>query len=194
MNLIRKNNYKMVIDADKKANCYNYSIKNDILLLTPQFVFIKRLRKAEYFFGKRKNNLLYSLFFLFSYRCYRKTSIKFGYSIPLNTVAKGLALPHYGTIIIHPQAKLGKNCMIHANVNIGMREGDSTYPNIGNNVYIGPGAKIFGAISIADNCYIGANTVVCKSIEQEFAVVVGIPGRVIKIETLCWWQKNGLNL
>jgi serine O-acetyltransferase len=53
-------------------------------------------------------------------------------------------------------------------------------PIIGNNVYIGPGSKLFGDITIADNVKIGANSVVNKSILQNGATAVGIPAKIIK--------------
>lgn len=52
------------------------------------------------------------------------------------------------------------------NVNIGANQGSMKAPLIGNDVYIGPGAVIFGDIEIADGCYIGANAVVLKSVTE----------------------------
>jgi len=54
-------------------------------------------------------------------------------------------------------------------------------PTIGDNVYIGPGAKLFGAIVVGDNAAIGANCVVTHDVPEN-AVVVGIPGKVISYE------------
>ena len=51
-------------------------------------------------------------------------------------------------------------------------------PIIGNNCYIGPGAKIFGGISIGNNVAIGANAVVFKDIPDN-STVVGVPGRIL---------------
>lgn len=65
-------------------------------------------------------------------------------------------------------------------------------PQIGNDVYIGPGAVIFGDITIADGCYIGANAVVNKSISETNSVVVGVPAKVIGHDPVHWWQKNNL--
>ncbi|HMP14590.1 MAG TPA: hypothetical protein PKD70_11975, partial [Saprospiraceae bacterium] len=48
-----------------------------------------------------------------------------------------------------------------------------------NNVYIGPGAKIFGAIQIADNVAIGANAVVNKTFGESGVVIGGVPAKVI---------------
>jgi serine O-acetyltransferase len=52
------------------------------------------------------------------------------------------------------------------------------YPTLGDNVYIGPGAKKVGAVRIGNNVAIGANCVVTKNIPGN-SVVVGIPGRII---------------
>ncbi|HEY3363291.1 MAG TPA: hypothetical protein VGK06_16105 [Methanosarcina sp.] len=50
---------------------------------------------------------------------------------------------------------------------------------MGNNVYIGPGAKIFGNIVIADNIAIGANSVVNKSFYERGISIAGIPAKKI---------------
>ena len=60
-------------------------------------------------------------------------------------------------------------------------------------IYIGPGAVLFGEITIADGCYIGANAVVNKSFTEPNSVIVGIPAKVIKTDPVHWWVKNGLN-
>jgi serine O-acetyltransferase len=52
-------------------------------------------------------------------------------------------------------------------------------PIIGDNVYIAPGVKIFGDVKIADNCCIGANAVVNKTINEEGVTVAGIPAEKI---------------
>ena len=48
-------------------------------------------------------------------------------------------------------------------------------PKIGDDVYIGPGAKVFGDVTLADNVQVGANAVVTKSCENKGAILVGIP-------------------
>ena len=79
------------------------------------------------------------------------------------------------------------------NVNIGANGGSDKAPIIGNDVYIGPGAVIYGDIRIADGCYIGANAVVNKSIVEPHSVVVGAPAKIIKTDKEVWWEKNRLN-
>ena len=69
-------------------------------------------------------------------------------------------------------------CM-HACVNIGASNGEKEAPQFGDNVYIAPGAKIFGNITIASNTAIGANAVVNKSFLEENTIIAGIPAKVI---------------
>lgn len=52
-------------------------------------------------------------------------------------------------------------------------------PVLGNNIYIGAGAKIIGNIYLADDCVIGANAVVTKSVLEPGSVLVGVPAKVI---------------
>lgn len=59
-------------------------------------------------------------------------------------------------------------------------------PRIGDNVYIGPGAIIFGGIEIADNVSIVANATVNKSVMEPNTVVVGTPAHVVKRDVQSW--------
>ena len=84
---------------------------------------------------------------------------------------------HYGTLVVNKDARIGNNCRIHVGVNIGGFNGG--VPVIGDNVYIGPGAKIFGGITIGNNVSIGANAVVNKSFPDN-VVIAGVPAKIIK--------------
>jgi serine O-acetyltransferase len=106
---------------------------------------------------------------------------KYGINIPPYTkIGSGLYIGHFGCITVSPNVIIGKNCNVSpgiaiGQVNRGIRKG---WPVIGDNVYIGPGAKIIGNVTIGNNVAIGANCVVTRDIPDN-AVVVGIPGKVI---------------
>jgi serine O-acetyltransferase len=115
--------------------------------------------------------------------CYKarflRRSVRLGFGIPLNVFGPGLAIAHYGALVVNSKAKIGKNCRIHAMVVIGATDGSPNAPVIGDNVYIGSGAKIIGDIHIADNVAIGANAVVVKSIDEPGTTWAGVPARKI---------------
>ena len=82
--------------------------------------------------------------------------------------------------MISKYARVGRNCRLHVCVNIGTSAGyDGLCPIIGDNVYIAPGAKIFGNIRIADNIVIGTNAVVNKSFLENDISIGGIPAKKI---------------
>lgn len=138
------------------------------------------LRKCEYYKNCRRHSVIGYLVYLFYWLQYERLSVKCGFSIPLNCFDMGLSISHRGSIIVNSGAKIGKNCRIHVGVNIGTQAGyDHVAPKIGDNVYIGPGAKIFGDITIADNVVIGANAVVNKNFLSPNVSIAGIPAKVI---------------
>ena len=63
--------------------------------------------------------------------------------------------------------------MLNSCVNIGAHKDGA--PVIGDNVYLGPGAKLFGPIRIADGVKVGANAVVCRDCGDKGTVLVGVP-------------------
>lgn len=109
---------------------------------------------------------------------YHNLSLKLGFTIPHSIIGPGLAIAHYGTIVISSGCQIGSNCRIHAGVNIGANGGKSKAATIGDNVYIGPGAKIVGDVVIGNRSVIGANAVVTKDVPAG-VTVGGIPARII---------------
>ena len=117
---------------------------------------------------------------------FRRLSVRLGFSIGPNIFGPGLAIVHYGLIVIDPTTRIGKNCRIHQGVHIG---GAAQFvdpadlhkfsPRIGDNAYLGPGAKLYGPIRLGDNVTVGANAVVTKSYEEAGLTLAGIPARVI---------------
>jgi len=102
------------------------------------------------------------------------------------TLGKTFHIIHAGSIVIHPKTIIGDHVGIMHEVTIGSR-GTYGAPVIGNNVFIGVGAKILGEITIGDNVDIGANAVVLKDIPSN-SLVVGIPGRIIENHVKRKWE------
>lgn len=122
-----------------------------------------------------------SPFYLLLILIIRSKKYRFGIDIPPTTnIGSGLYIGHFGGIIINGSCTIGKNLNISQGVTIGKsnRGKRKGVPIIGDNVYIGPGAKLIGGIKIGDNVAIGANCVVINDVPCD-AVVVGIPGKII---------------
>lgn len=92
----------------------------------------------------------------------------------------GIRFAHYSCIVINGNAEIGSNCLIYQGVTIGSSRGvhHSGVPKIGNNVFIGPGAKIIGNIKIGDYSFIAANSVVTHDVPSN-SVIAGVPGKII---------------
>ena len=147
------------------------------------------LRKHEYYNNQITNKLLELAWVVRIYKTilchywhvkHKILGVLLGFSIPIHTIEEGLCIYHYGSIVIGRNAKIGKRCSIHNNVNIGQHHSLKETPVIGDDCYIGPGAKLFGNIILGNNVSIGANAVVNKSFDEDNIVLVGIPAKIIK--------------
>lgn len=152
-------------------------LKRSFLYKDSIWLFHRRLRKAEYIYNCKRNTLLGKLRYTLANRRLRRISLKLGFSIPINVFGPGLSIAHYGTIIVNGSCKIGKNCKLQACINIGASGGNPQAPVIGDNCYIGPGAKLFGPIELGNNITVGANAVVNKSFPQNDAALLGIPAK-----------------
>jgi len=111
------------------------------------------------------------------------SEIVFGVRIPASVeIGPGLYIAHVGNIVVHHNVRVGKNFRISHGVTVGQKgEGhDDAVPIIGDEVYLGAGAKVLGGIKIGDNVWVGANAVVLKDIPDN-ATAVGIPAVVKRI-------------
>ena len=167
--------------SDREILSFRIFIHN---ILFPNAIkkFMVLLRKSEYYYNS--NNLYNKIIYYLIQTRMSRLSTKLGFYIPINVFDKGLYIPHCGSIVVNPNTKCGKFCLLHNNVVIGHLNGKA--PTIGNNVFIGPGAKIFGDIIIADNIWIGANSVVTKSFMEPNVVIAGIPAIKIGYKEKPW--------
>ncbi|MFO0701928.1 MAG: serine acetyltransferase [Nitrospira sp.] len=149
-----------------------------------------------YRFGRwlRKKNLLLKILLEPVYLIlFHRIRSKWGIEIPRSAeIDVGFYIGHYGGITISSFARIGKNVSISQQVTIGEAgRGDSRgVPIIGDDVYIAPGAKIFGKICVGNNVKIGANAVVHKDIPDN-AIVVLDPGfKIISFRGNCETKRD----
>lgn len=147
------------------------------VFLYPSFK-VKLYYKISHFLYKRKRFLIARLI---SEKAKRKTGIEIH---PGATIGKNLFIDHGMGVVIGETCIIGDNVTLFHGVTLGGtgKEKGKRHPTIGNNVFIGSGAKILGNITIGNNVKIGANSVVLESIPDN-VTVVGIPGKIIKHHT-----------
>lgn len=160
----------------------NISSKKDYFYLIFEFgvwaVVLYRISRFLFLIDIPVLKIVFRLLAFFIY----KFNELFGCAIkPGCNIGAGLYIGHIGVIRLHPDVKAGRNLSIGQLVTIGTRGlGSKGVPEIGDNVYIGVGAKVLGNIKIGNNVKIGANAVVINDVPDN-ATAVGIPARVVKI-------------
>ncbi len=92
-------------------------------------------------------------------------------------IDEGLHIPH-GNVVIDGITTIGRGCIVCPWVSIGVKQGQLVGPQIGDNVFIGTGAKLLGNFIIGDGASIGAGAVVLGDVAAG-ASVAGVPARVI---------------
>lgn len=185
-----KKDYQYYIECDRRAlSIQKIGLKSKVSArLLPEIWFVEYLmRKTEFYLNcKNQKNPFIRLYTVYLQYRFRTYGYKLGFTLPLNVFGPGLCLCHAGTVVINGKCLFGANARIHACVNVGTcgevdDNNEWTYtaaPSFGNNVYIGPGAKIWGDIRIGNDVAIGANDVVNKDIEDH-VTVGGIPAHII---------------
>lgn len=136
------------------------------------------LRKVEYDINCRRG---LSALIVGKYHKFRfhRLSVKLGFTIPPNVFREGLSIPHYGMIVVHGAARVGKNCRLQEGVTIGATDGSHEAAVIGDNCYFGSGAKVIGAVTIADDVAVGAGAVVTRDITEAGTTWAGVPAKKI---------------
>ena len=142
----------------------------------PLWQFNLYLRKTEYHINN--SGIHHRLLGVWYKMRLKSISMKLGWLVPPNTCGEGLCIVHPGTVVINDKAQIGRNARIHVCVNIGATKDGA--PVIGDDAYIGPGAKIYGPVVLGDNVTIGVNAVVNRSFGSD-QLLVGIPASTKEI-------------
>ena len=143
-------------------------LKTFIFMPNPGLKFLTIFRLTQHF--RKRNKAMFYFFFLWL----RHLKVKYGFDISYRTqIGEGFYIGHFGSVVIHGDTVIGANCNISQGITIGISNSGSHIgvPKIGANVFIGPGACIFGAITIGNHVTIGANAVVTQSVPDYHTVL-----------------------
>ncbi|NDV78854.1 serine O-acetyltransferase [Dysgonomonas sp. 511] len=140
-------------------------------LFTPGFRYIYFLRNCQ------KKNWLFPLYFFLL----RRYSIKYGIQIPYQTsIDRGFRIVHFGLIVIHPGAIIGKNFNIAQGCTVGSSEGKKRgTPIIGDNVCMQPNSVVVGNIKIGNNVLIAPNSFVNFDVPDD-SIVINSQNKIIR--------------
>ena len=99
---------------------------------------------------------------------------------PGASIGRGVFIDHGMGVVIGETCVIGHQCLLYQGVTLGGtgKQHGKRHPTLENNVVVGAGAKVLGAITVGANTRIGAGSVVLRDVEAD-STVVGIPGRVI---------------
>lgn len=135
------------------------------------------LRKLEY--RLKRHGLINRIFAGFTKLRFKRLGVRLGFTVDPYVFGPGLSIAHYGSLTVNPNAKVGSNCRIHEGVTIGATNGSDKAPIIGDNCFIGSGAKVIGDIIIGDNVAIGSGAVVVNSYADSNITLGGVPAKII---------------
>jgi len=166
---VLRNDVQSVLDRDPAARGYL-----EIILLYPGLHAIWSHRVAHWFWKKK--------LFLLARGISQLNRFITGIEIhPGAKIGAGFFIDHGMGVVIGETSEIGKNVTLYHGVTLGgvSTEKGKRHPTIEDNVVVGAGAKILGAILIGKGSRVGANAVVVSAVPPN-SVVVGVPGQTVK--------------
>lgn len=140
--------------------------------------FLKHLRYEEYHTNVMKGTMN-------KIQAFRHSFLRrwYGMFLPdleilLNTIGYGTKFVHYGKIVIATRARLGNYCWLYPGICVGAGSTNDV-PIIGDHVFIGMNAGIYGGVKVKKNAFIAPNAVVTHDVEAG-TIVAGVPAKTLK--------------
>ena len=147
--------------------------------------FQRYMRIVSYYKSlERRNFIDYILWKLASLK-FKRLSEDLGFSIGTDVFGYGLLIPHYGTIVVNEDVRVGNYCVLHTSTCIG-----GANKVIGDALYLSAGAKIMGNLTLGNGVSIAANSLVNKSFGDNI-LLTGMPGAVKKDNYPMWYERDG---
>lgn len=153
--------------------CHNIKTQLRYLLVTPGFQYSYCLRHAQ-----NASNPITKVFWIIVLRLMMYyTSIQIPYQA---SIAEGLKFGHWGTIVINPESKIGRNFAISHGCAVGNSLGKRKgVPTIGDNVVMNANSVVVGGVKIGNNVLIAPNAFVNFDVPDN-SIVIGNPGQIIR--------------
>lgn len=167
----------MTTDADWSADLQRYVVKRPFL--KEQSIWAVALYRFGRRIDRRPAGVTRRLLTVLYWPAFRFVETVVGISLPKAArIGGGLRIWHFGGIIVHPDAIIGRRCTLRQGVTIGNRTIDGPVPVIGDDVEFGAYAQVLGGIRIGNRCRIGAMSVVLTDMPDD-STAVGVPARIL---------------
>ena len=158
-------------------------IGNIVFAKPPIMAYLKAMRVVS--FSKHQSSLFSKVILIIYRHKYNRLGLKLGFFINEDVCRYGMVVPHYGTIVIGGNNRIGRYAVFHTVVNM-------TASNcvVGDGLYLSVGAKVIGPLTLGDNVTIAANSVVKGSFDNN-VLLVGSPAVVKRKDYSPWYERDG---
>lgn len=126
---------------------------------------MKQLRRVESWRSLSERLSTIRLVYLIIRLRFSRLCERYAFITPLGVLGLGLSVAHLGTIVVNLDVRVGRDCRLHPGVTIGATRGLA--PQIGDEVFIGPGAGVFGGVTVGDRVHIGTGVLVTTNIPDD---------------------------
>lgn len=147
--------------------------------------YLRHLRRYAYYYNIKKRTLSWNtIMMIYEHYKVAKLGIKCGFSIGQNSLGYGVVIPHYGTIVINSEARVGNYSVIHTCTCIA--GGDKV---IGDGFYLSSGSQVVGSLRIGDGVTVAAHSLVNKSFDGN-VLIAGAPAVIKRIDEPAWFDSD----
>lgn len=148
--------------------------------------YLRYMRKVSYYKSKKCRRLSFDyLRCLYAGYKYRNLGLKLGFSIGYDVFGYGLLIPHYGTIVVNSNVRVGNYAVLHTCTCIG-----GSNKIMGDGLYLSTGSQIMGNLTLGNNVSVSAHSLVNKSFGDN-VLLVGSPA-LVKVENYSsWYDRYG---
>lgn len=178
---LREDVDRLVVAVERQGHRRASSLAR--MAFSPRLWAVVNHRVSHYGLTRVRPRALRALFAVLGFVVQRLVRNASGIQIdPLAHIGPGLFFPHEGAIVIGP-IRAGRHLTISQGVTVGRAEGDTApgardTPDLGDRVWLGPGAVVAGAVDVGSDAVVGANSVVLRDVPA-CGVVLGVPARLL---------------
>lgn len=147
--------------------------------------YLHHLRKYAYYYNNHNRLLsLNSLMMLLERYKLNRLALRLGFSIGTNSLGYGVVIPHYGTIVVNQDARIGNYAVLHTCTCVA---GGNKI--IGDGFYLSTGCQVVGTVKIGNGVTVAAHSLVNTSFDNNI-LIAGTPAVVKRSDRQIWYEQE----